>query len=282
MRGADTFTESLFSIKKLDDLVPAHHPLRAIRVMASDALSQLEELFVHMYEEPSKGERPSIAPQKLLRAMLLRVLYSVRSERLLTEQVQYKLLFRWFIGLSMDGKVWVPTVFTKNRQRLIEHGAVQTFFEQVLAQAEQRSWLSKEHFSVDGTRIQAWAIHKGFVLKDSGAGDDSGAADPNAGDGSNFRGSSHSNASHASKTDPDSRLYRKGKTASQLCFLGHTLMENRHVLIVDAMLTRADGKAEREATKAMISEVVQAQSPRGITLGADRGFDAAEFIEHLQ
>ncbi|WP_343292735.1 IS5 family transposase [Vandammella animalimorsus] len=278
MRAADTYTESLFSLKKLDDFVPVNHPLRAMRVMAGDALSQLEELFASMYEDTSKGGRPAIAPQKLLRAMLLQVLYSVRSERLLMEQVQYNLLFRWFIGLSMDDKVWVPTVFTKNRQRLIEHGAVLAFFEQVLAQAEQRNWLSKEHFSVDGTLIQAWASHKSFVPKDGG--------DSDAGDGSNFRGSTRSNDSHICRTDPDSRLYRKGNTASQLCFMGHTLMENRNGLIVDAVLTRADGKAEREAAKAMIGKVVQARAQANvdirISLGADRSYDAREFIEHLQ
>lgn len=162
MRGSDTFTESLFSIKKLDDFVPAMHPLRAIRAMVNDALVELEDLFAGMYEDAGKGGRPSIAPQKLLRAMLLQVLYSVRSERLLMEQVQYNLLFRWFIGLSMEDSVWVPTVFSKNRQRLIEHDAVVAFFNQVLAQAQRRNWLSKEHFSVDGTLIQAWASHKSF------------------------------------------------------------------------------------------------------------------------
>lgn len=246
--------------------------------MVNDALSQLEELFASMYEDSSKGGRPSIAPQKLLRAMLLQVLYSVRSERQLMEQVQYNLLYRWFIGLSMDDKVWVPTVFTKNRQRLIQHGAVLAFFEQVLAQAEQRNWLSKEHFSVDGTLIQAWASHKSFVPKDSGAGDDSDAGN----DGSNFRGSTRSNDSHASKTDPDSRLYRKGNTASELRFMGHTLMENRNGLIIDAIVTHADGKAEREAAKTMIGKVAQTGAKANITLGADRGYDAKEFIEHLQ
>jgi transposase len=153
MRGPDTFTESLFSIKRLDDFVPATRPLRAIRTMVNDALSGLEDLFTDMYEDASKYGRPSIAPQKLLRAMLLQVLYSVRSERLLMEQVQYNMLFRWFIGLSMDDSVWVPTVFSKNRQRLLEHGAVLAFFDQVLAQAERQNWLSKAHFSVDGTLI---------------------------------------------------------------------------------------------------------------------------------
>ena len=275
MRGSDTFTESLFSIKKLDDFVPATHPLRAIRAMVNDALSQLEDLFAGMYEDASKGGRPSIAPQKLLRAMLLQVLYSVRSERLLMEQVQYNLLFRWFIGLSMDDSVWVPTVFSKNRQRLIEHGAVVAFFDQVLAQAERQNWLSKEHFSVDGTLIQAWASHKSFVPKDGGS-DDAG------GDGSDFRGRPRSNDTHASKTDPDSRLYRKGKTASELRFMGHTLMENRNGLIVDAAVTRADGYAERVAAKAMIGKLRQANPEAAITLGADKGYDAKEFVAELR
>lgn len=277
MRGPDTFTESLFSLKKLDDFVPAQHPLRAIRAMVNDALSQLEELFAGMYEDASKGGRPSIAPQKLLRAMLLQVLYSVRSERLLMEQVQYNLLFRWFIGLSMEDSVWVPTVFSKNRQRLIEHEVVHAFFRQVLAQAERRNWLSREHFSVDGTLIQAWASHKSFVAKD-GSGND---ADGDGG-GGHFRGQVRSNETHASKSDPDSRLYRKGKTSSQLRFMGHTLMENRNGLIVNARLTRADGHAEREAAKAMIQEARQVNAEAALTLGADRGYDAAEFIAELQ
>lgn len=274
MRGSDTFTESLLSVKKLDDFVPETHPLRAIRAMVNDALSGLEYLFAGMYEDASKGGRPSIAPQKLLRAMLVQVLYSVRSERLLMEQVQYNLLFRWFIGLSMDDSVWVPTVFSKNRQRLIEHGAVVAFFEQVLAQAERQNWLSKEHFSVDGTLIQAWASHKSFVPKDDG--------DDNAdGDGSDFRGRPRSNDTHASKTDPDSRLYRKGKTASELRFMGHTLMENRNGLIVQATLTQADGYAERTAAKAMIGKIRQASPEVAITLGADKGYDAKGFVAEL-
>lgn len=278
MRGSDTFTESLFSIKKLvDDFVPATHPLWAIRAMVNDALSQLEDLFAGMYEDASKGGRPGIAPQKLLRAMLLQVLYSVRSERLLMEQVQYNLLFRWFIELSMDDRVWVPTVFSKNRQRLIEHEAVVAFFNAVLAQAERRNWLSKEHFSVDGTLIQAWASHKSFVPKDGGAD----GADGDGGAGGDFRGRSRSNTTHESKTDPDSRLYRKGKTASELRFMGHTLMENRNGLIVDAMLTRADGYAERTPAKAMIGKVRQANPEAAITLGADKGYDAAEFVAEL-
>ena len=272
MRGADTFTEGLFTLKKLDDFVPANHPLRAIRTMVNTALSEMGDLFAQMYEEDIKGGRPSIAPEKLLRAMLLQVLYSTRSERQLMEQTQYNLLFRWFIGLSMDDSVWVPTVFTKNRERLIEHDAVVLFFNEVLKQADKKKYLSKEHFSVDGTLIQAWAGHKSFVRKD-GKDDE---------DGSDFRGKSRSNATHESTTDPDSRLYRKGKTASELRFMGHTLMENRNGLIVNAMVTQADGYAEREAAKAMVADVRQNEPDAKITLGADKGYDAAEFIQALQ
>ncbi|MBC7699994.1 IS5 family transposase [Aquabacterium sp.] len=271
MRGADTFTEGLFTLKKLDDFVPANHPLRVIRTMVNKALAEMGGLFAQMYEDDIKGGRPSIAPEKLLRAMLLQVLYSIRSERQLMEQTQYNLLFRWFIGLSMDDSVWVPTVFTKNRERLIEHDAVVAFFNEVLKQADKKNWLSKEHFSVDGTLIQAWAGHKSFVRKD---GDDD--------DGSDFRGKTRSNETDESSSDPDSRLYRKGKMASELRFMGHTLMENRNGLIVNAMVTQADGHAEREAAKAMVADARQANPDGEITLGADKGYDAAEFIEALQ
>jgi transposase len=274
MRGADTYTEGLFTLKKLDDFVPMNHPLRVIRTMVNKALAEMGELFTQMYEDDIKGGRPSIAPEKLLRAMLLQVLYSIRSERQLMEQTQYNLLFRWFIGLSMDDATWVPTVFSKNRERLIEHKAVVVFFNEVLKQADKKKWLSKEHFSVDGTLIQAWAGHKSFVPKDDGDDADT--------DGGDFRGKPRSNETHESSTDPDSRLYRKGKTASELRFMGHTLMENRNGLVVGAMVTQANGYAEREAAKLMIGDA-RAANPEGqITLGADKGYDAGEFIKALQ
>jgi IS5 family transposase len=256
------------------------------------------------------------------------------------EQVQYNLLFRWFIGLSMDDAVWVPTVFSKNRERLIKHDAVVAFFNEVLAQAEQRQWLSQEHFSVDGTLIQAWAGHKSFVPKDKAKGEDSAGGGDAGGPGqagagkapaatpepaqnaapqaaseaaapapdaaapsqaptqaaspqqagkpedartadSDFRGQLRSNQTHQSTTDPDSRLYRKGKTASELRYMGHTLMENRNGLIVNACVTQADGHAEREAAKAMIQDMRQAHPEATITLGADKGYDAAEFAQAL-
>ncbi|WP_244814578.1 IS5 family transposase [Caballeronia sp. Lep1P3] len=278
MRGADTFTESLFSFRKLDDFVPASHPLRSIRVMANEALAKMDRLFSEMYEVDIKGGRPSIAPEKLLRAMLIQILYSVRSERQLMEQVQYNLLFRWFVGLAMDDVVWVPTVFTKNRERLIKHDAVIKFFNEVVAIAEKKDLLSGEHFSVDGTLIQAWAGHKSFVRKDR---DDQDNDDGSAGD---FKGSKRSNETHQSKTDPDARLYRKGKTASQLRYMGHTLTDNRHGLVVNARVTHADGHAEREAAKIMINDARQAAEDANaeITLGADKGYDAQEFIEACQ
>ena len=273
MRGADTFTESLFTMRRLDDFVPATHPLRPIREMVNQALVKMQPLFARMYAADVKGGRPSIAPEKLLRAMLLQIFYSIRSERQLMEQTQYNLLFRWFIGLSMDDAVWVPTVFSKNRQRLIEHDAVIELFNEVLAIAQDRDWLSGEHFSVDGTLIQAWASHKSFVRKD----------DPD-GDGGNFKGTSRSNDTHQSSTDADARLYRKGNTASELRFMGHTLADNRHGLIANAVVTHADGYAEREAAKAMIGDACQAldDPDATITLGADKGYDAKEFIEALQ
>jgi transposase len=273
MRGADTFTESLFTMRHLDDFVPANHPLRPIRVMVNAALVKMDALLSNMYEADIKGGRPSIAPEKLLRAMLLQIFYSIRSERQLMEQTQYNMLFRWFVGLAMDDAVWVPTVFSKNRERLIEHDAVIELFNQVLAMARERDLLWGEHFSVDGTLIQAWAGHKTFVRKD---GRDDG-------DGGNFKGNKRSNETHGSTTDADARLYRKGKTASELRYMGHTLSDNRHGLIASAVVTIADGYAEREAAKVMIRDAVQVQgdSEVEITLGADKGYDAKEFIDAL-
>ena len=275
MRAADTFTESLFTMRHLEDFVPRNHPLRAVRKMVNQALKNIEPLLSGMYAADIKGGRPGIAPEKLLRAMLLQIFYSIRSERMLMEQTQYNLLFRWFVGLSMDDAVWVPTVFTKNRERLIAHDAVIELFNQVLAIANQNDWLSGEHFSVDGTLIQAWAGHKSFRAKDSGD-------ENNNVDAGNFKGQSRSNQTHASSTDADARLYRKGNTGSELRFMGHTLSDNRHGLIASAMVTTADGHAEREAAKAMINDAKQvAPEQAQLTLGADKGYDAAEFVEAL-
>lgn len=195
MRGADTFTESLFTMRHRDDVVPTNHPLRAIRVMVNAALVKMDALLSGMYEAAIKGGRPSIAAEKLLRALLLQIFYRIRSERPLMEQTQYNLLFRWFLGLAMDDAVWVPTVFTKNRERLIEHDAVIELFNQVLEMASKQDLLSGEQVSVDGALIQAWAGQKSFVGKDGG--DD---------DGGNFKGQTRSNETHESTTDADARL----------------------------------------------------------------------------
>ena len=292
MRGADTFTESLFTMRHLDDFVPANHPLRPIKQMVNAALLKMDALLGRMYAADIKGGRPSIAPEKLIRAMLLQVFYSVRSERQLMEQTQYNLLFRWFIGLSMDDSVWVASVFSKNRERLIEHDAVIELFNLIVQQADEQQLLSGEHFSVDGSLIQAWAGHKSFVRKDRKDDQDADGSDGESKSGNdsdnseagNFKGQKRSNETHASTTDADARLYRKGKTASELRFMGHTLTDNRHGLVVNARVTQADGYAEREAAKAMINDARQAHEDPdvSITLGADKGYDAKEFIETLQ
>jgi hypothetical protein len=196
------------------------------------------------------------------------------------EQTQYNLLFRWFVVLSMDDAVWVPTVFTKNRARLIRHDAVITFFNEVLAIANKRDLLSGEHFSVDGTLIQAWAGHKSFVRKDDDDDDDNGSNNDDNG-GTDFHGEKRSNETHQSKTDPDAKLYRKGKTASELRYMGHTLSDNRHGLVVSAVVTKADGYAEREAAKVMLNDARQVTDDPAteVTVGADKGYDAEEFIQ---
>lgn len=210
--------------------------------MVNKALVKMNALFAAMYEPDLKVGRLSIAPDKLLRAMLLQMFYNVRSERQLIEQTRYNLLFRWFIGFVMDDAVWVPTVFTKNRERLIEHDAIIELFNHIVETAGRKGWLSGEHFSVDGTLIQAWASHRSFVRKDGGDdGSDSG----------NFKGEGRSNDTHESNTDADARLYCKGDNASRLRYMGHTLTDNRHGLIANAMVTTADGFAEREAAKAI-------------------------------
>src|ERR1700735_4119997 len=277
MRGADTFTENLFTLRKLEDFVPADHPLRSIRKMANAALAKMDRLFAGMYEADIKGGRPSIAPEKLLRAMLLQVLYSVRSERQLMEQVQYTLRFRCFIGLSMDDAVWVPTVFTKNRERLIKHDAVIEFFNEVVGIAENKCWLSGEHFSVDGTLIQAWAGHKSFVPKASPDDEDTPADEPPA-PNDNWHGQKRSNQTPQSTTDEQARLFRKSKgTGAMLCYMGHVLTDNRHGLVVNAQVTLATGTAERDAAGQMLADAARV-APRAITVGADKNYDTAGFV----
>ena len=278
MRGDDQDTGALFSYVSCEARVPENHPLRAIRAIVDEALEVLSPAFEQLY---SKLGRPSIAPEKLLRALLLQAFYSIRSERQLMEQLDYNLLFRWFVGLSMDAPVWDATVFSKNRDRLIEGEIAARFLAAVLCQGRVKALLSDEHFSVDGTLIDAWASMKSFRPKDGSDGDDAGNDGPPGRNAErDFKGQKRSNETHASTSDPDAKLYRKGNgQESRLCFMGHLLMENRNGLVVDAALTRAGGRAEREAALDMLE---RRQTQRRITLGADKAYDVAEFVADLR
>jgi transposase len=263
----------MWSYVPLEQRVPADHPLRAIRTMVDRVLTDLSPAFDRLY---SRVGRPSIAPEKLLRALLLQVLYSVRSERQLMEQLDYNLLFRWFVGLEMDDPIWVPTVFTKNRERLLAGDIAREFFQRALDQARAHGFLSAEHFTVDSTLIEAWASLKSFKAKDTDPPPPDDPGNPTV----NFHGERRTNATHASTTDPDARLFRKGNAhEAKLYYQGHVLMENRHGLAVDAALTPADGYAERDAAVAMLA---RRPSDGRVTVGADKAYDTADFIERLR
>ena len=250
--------------------------MRPIREIANTALAALSGDFATLY---SGMGRPSVPPEKLLRAMLLQAFYSVRSERQLMERIEFDLLFRWFVGIGIDDPVWDHSSFTKNRDRLLEGEIAARFLEAVLSQPRVKRLLSSEHFSVDGTLIQAWASMKSFKPKQPPDADGPSGGGRNA--PADFRGQRRSNETHQSTTDPDARLYRKGPgMEARLCFIGHGLMENRSGLIVDARLTRVSGHAERLAALDMVQHV--ADRPCAITLGADRGYDAADFVEELR
>jgi transposase len=275
VRGGDVRTGALFSYVDLEARVRRDHPLRAIREIVNAALATLERAFAGMY---SPTGRPSIPPEKLLRAMLLQAFYSIRSERQLMERLEYDLLFRWFVGIGVDDAAWDHSVFSKNRDRLLEGDIAAKFLGAVLGQPRVKGLLSTEHFSVDGTLIEAWASMKSVKPRD-------GSGEPSAGGGRNmeadFHGQKRSNATHGSTTDPDARLYKKGRgKEARLCFMGHGLMENRHGLLVDACLTHADGHAERVAALHMIEPY--ADRPEAITLGADKGYDAEDFVNELR
>jgi len=275
VRGGDNRTGELFSYLDLEARVRRDHPVRAIRTIVNEALSALKREFSGLY--PPIG-RPSIPPEKLLRAMLLQAFYSIRSERQLMERLEYDLLFRWFVGIGVDDAAWDHSTFSKNRDRLLEGDIAAKFLAAVLAQPRVKKLLSTDHFSVDGTLIEAWASLKSFRPKD-------GSNEPPAGGGRNaeadFHGKKRSNDTHASTTDPDARLYRKGPgKEAKLSFIGHGLMENRSGLLVDACLTRADGHAERVAALHMIEP--RADRPRAITLGGDKNFDTADFVNELR
>ncbi|MAS43813.1 MAG: IS5/IS1182 family transposase [Rhodobacteraceae bacterium] len=285
MRGEDRRSGALFSYVDLEARVPAGHPLRAIRSIVNDALAALSSGFDGLY---ARTGRPSIPPEQLLRALLLQAFYGLRSERQLMERMEFDLLFRWFVGLGVDDAVWDASTFSKNRDRLLAGDAAAGLLSAIVAHPKVRRLTSTEHFSVDGTLVEAWASMKSFKPKAPAAGagdapsDGSGGGDaPPPSGGRNaevdFRGEKRSNDTHASTTDPDARLFRKSRGAGAvLCFMGHALMENRSGLVVDAELTRATGTAERVAAVAMLEGV--ARGTGRITVGADKGYDAAEFV----
>jgi transposase len=269
MRGDDRQTGWMFSYVSPEDRVPPDHPLRPIRRLTEAIFDRLSARFDRLY---STLGRPSIPPEKLLRALLLQGLYTVRSERQLMEQLQYNLLFRWFVGLSMDDPVWDATTFTKNRDRLLEGDIAAAFFAEVLAEATAAGLVSTEHFTVDGTVLEAWASQKSFRRRDAPPAPPDDPGNPTI----NFRGEARKNDTHHSTTDPDARLFKKSSgSAAKLAYLGHLLMENRHGLIVDALVTAANGTAEREAALTMLGDL-----PAGarVTVGADKNYDTRGFV----
>ncbi len=270
MRGQDEQQLDVFSYVSPAQRVPQDHPLRPLRVMTDEALRELQPRFNRLY---AKTGRPSIAPEKLLRALLLQALYSVRSERMLMEQLNYNLLFRWFVGLNMDDCVWDVTVFTKNRERLLDGDIAEAFFQAVLQQAQERNLLSDEHFTVDGTLLEAWASVKSYQRKDAKNAvppDDPGNATLD------FHGEKRSNETHQSKTDPDAKMARKGKgKEAKLSYNGNLLVENRHGLIVNTEVFEANGTAERDAALVMLEQI---PGTKQVTVGGDKAYDTADFV----
>ena len=270
MRGDDQQVQTgMFSYVALEERIPGDHPLRGVRKLVDAVLGGMSKDFDGLY---SRVGRPSIAPERLLRALLLQVFYTIRSERLLMEQLNYNLLFRWFVGLEIDDTVWNHAVFSKNRERLLNQDLAQKFFARVKEQAA--GLMSDEHFTVDGTLIEAWAGQKSFRRKDE---DQTGS-----GSGGDFRGEPRSNQTHASRTDPEARLYKKSAgQEARLSYLGHTLVENRNGLIAAAMTTQADGKAERDAALLMLHEMTRKRNRR-ITAGADKAYDTRDFVDTVR
>ena len=269
MRGEDQKQEAMFSYVSPDKRVPADHPLRGVREMVDTILNEMSPRFGRLYSELG---RPSIAPERLLRALLLQIFYSVRSERLLVEQLQYNLLFRWFVGMDMDEEVWNHAVFSKNRERLLNEEIAEVFFQRVLKQA--RPYLSDEHFTADGTLLEAWASHKSFRRNDGNGGT------PNGNREVDFHGEQRHNDTHQSTTDPEARLYKKSKgSEAKLSYLGHALMENRNGLLVKTMVTEANGTAERDAALLMAEKI---PGVKRVTLGGDKNYDTKDFVRELR
>ena len=269
MRGDDNQQDGMFSYISPEKRVPADHPLRPVRKMVDEILREMSPKFAELY---SKVGRPSIAPERLLRSLLLQIFYSVRSERMLIEQLEYNLLFRWFVGMEMDEVVWNHAVFSKNRERLLNEEIAEGFFRQVLERA--KPYISDEHFTVDGTLIEAWASQKSFRRKD-GKGNP-----PGAGGDVDFHGEKRKNQTHKSTTDSDARLFKKSKgSEAKLSYLGHVLMENRNGLLVQTFLTEADGRAERDAAMLMAERI---RGGKRVTLGGDKNYDTQEFVKELR
>lgn len=270
MRGEDIFQESLFTTIQLETFVPAAHPLRSIRALLDEAMGQLSGLFDSIY---AAGGRESIPPERLIRAQFLQVLYSIRSERQLVEQINYNLLYRWFVGLTIDDSVWDHSTFTANRGRLLEYDVIPELFDAVVNLARKKQLLSEDHFSVDGTLIQAWASHKSFRPKDN---DDDRPSGEGRNAEANFHGQKRSNATHESTTDRDARLAKKGPgKEAKLAYMGHTVMENRHGLIVKAAASYATGKAEREVATDLLGQLPGSNQK---TVGADKNYDTVQFV----
>lgn len=275
MRGNDDQQSQMFSYLSPEQRVRQDHPLRAIRAMVDEILRALSPQFDRLY---AREGRPSIAPEKLLRALILQMLYSVRSERLLMEEIEYSILFRWFVGLNLDEEVWNATVFTKNRDRLLDGDIARQFLAEVVAQAREQGWVSDEHFTVDGTLLEAWAGAKSFRRKDH-SGPEPGDDDP-GNPTVNFHGEKRSNETHASKTDGEALLARKGAgKEAKLSYSGHLLMENRNGLIVQAMAWEASGTAERESALLLLDQVC---GDKRITVGADKGYDTKDFVRQCR
>lgn len=273
MRGADATQFAMFSYMTLEARIPQTHPLRKLRVVVDSILGAMHGEFEVLY---AGSGRPSIPPERLLRASLIQTLYTIRSERQLVQHIDYNLLYRWFVGLDMDDTVWDHSTFTKNRDRLLNEAVSRSFFAKVLALAEWQGLVSSDHFTVDGTQIEAWASMKSFVAKDgTGKPPEDGGRNPTV----DFKGEKRSNDTHASTTDPDARLYKKAEgEKSRLSYLGHALMENRNGLAVDVETTLATGTAERDAAKTMVARSVK----RGATLGGDKNYDVADFVSVLR
>ena len=265
MRGADVQQLGMFSYVSVEDRVPQDHPIRKLRVLVDAVLSELDAVFAARYSDVG---RVSIPPERLLRAALLQVVYSVRSERLLMEQLDYNLLFRWFVGLNIDDPVWDHSTFSFNRDRLFDDAIAQEFFAHTVLLAQMKDLVSDEHFSVDGSLLDAWASHRSFRPKDGSGGD-----------GSDFHGHTRSNDTHASTTDPDARLIRKGKgKEAKLSYLVNSLMENRHGLIVGLDVRHASGTGERDGALDLVDRHLES----GDTLGADKGYDTHDFVAALK